>query len=340
MDSGATWLVTSITPSAANLAGGAVGSALYQGAANTTAFIASPTTSGHTFAYVWQPSGSAIAPVALDLASFPPIDGITHTANSVGFSVAGGTTSKTLTVSATITVTGTDGTTMTFPASSATIAALGLAQTFTAAQTNSTAGAASTPAMTYSGAPFTGGSATTTFPLVYLNAGAAVTTFSTAGTMFGINAPSGFTGHLINLFVNGGSTRFRVDSSGNMFVAGTATIASNLGLSNTTAPTMAAGAAAGTSPTCTSVTGNNNSGVISCTTGTATTASATLATITFNGTLGTVPNGCTLFPRNANTALLATDVYTTAPTSTTFTIAVGGTAPTVSTLYTWSYLCL
>jgi hypothetical protein len=88
------------------------------------------------------------------------------------------------------------------------------------------------------------------------------------------------------------------------------------------------------------VTGNNNSGVISCTTGTATTASATLATITFNGTLGTVPNGCTLFPRNANTALLATDVYTTAPTSTSFTIAVGATAPTVSTLYTWSYLCL
>jgi hypothetical protein len=201
-------------------------------------------------------------------------------------------------------------------------------------------GAASTPGLSITGAPYTGGSATTNFPQLYLNQGAAVTTLSTAGTEFGINAPSGFTGHLINLFVNGGSTRFRVDYLGNTFVAGTSTLASNLGLSSTTAPTMVAGSAAGTSPTCTSVTGNNNSGVISCSTGTATTASATLATITFNGTLGTVPNGCTLFPRNAATALLATDIYTTAPTSTTFTIAVGGTAATASTAYVWSFLCL
>lgn len=53
-----------------SLSGGALGSAPYQSVANTTTFIASPTTTGHTFAYAWQPSGSAIAPIALDLATY------------------------------------------------------------------------------------------------------------------------------------------------------------------------------------------------------------------------------------------------------------------------------
>jgi hypothetical protein len=55
---------------ATNTAGGAVGSAPYQSAAGTTAFIASPTTTGHYFVYSWQPTGSAIDPVALDLATW------------------------------------------------------------------------------------------------------------------------------------------------------------------------------------------------------------------------------------------------------------------------------
>jgi hypothetical protein len=53
--------------SATNLLGGGVGSAPYQSAANTTGLIASPTTTGHTFAYAWQPAGSAVAPTALDI---------------------------------------------------------------------------------------------------------------------------------------------------------------------------------------------------------------------------------------------------------------------------------
>jgi hypothetical protein len=223
--------------------------------------------------------------------------------------------------------------------SGANVPLLNGANTHSGAATFSAAGAASTPGVTVSGAPYTGGSSTTTFPQFYLNAGAAVSTFSTSGTMFGVNAPSGFGGHLLNLFVNGSSTKFRVDASGDLFVAGTTTLASNVGLSSTNAPTMAAGAAAGTSPTCTSVTGNNNSMVLSCTTGTSTTASATLGTITFNGTLGTVPNGCNLMARNSASALVANDVYTTAPTSTTFTIAVATSALTASTAYSWSAQC-
>lgn len=87
--------------------------------------------------------------------------------------------------------------------------------------TNSKAGAASTPAETFSGAPFTGGTATTTFPLFYLNQGStAVTTFSTNGTEIGVNAPSGFTGLLMDMYVNGGSSLFNVNASGNGGVAG------------------------------------------------------------------------------------------------------------------------
>jgi hypothetical protein len=57
--------VTNAT-NAANLSNGAVGSVPYQSGVGATAFTASPTTSGHTFVHAWQPSGSAIAPTAVD----------------------------------------------------------------------------------------------------------------------------------------------------------------------------------------------------------------------------------------------------------------------------------
>jgi len=202
------------------------------------------------------------------------------------------------------------------------------------------AGAASTPGVSITGAPYTGGTATTNFPQLYINDGAAVTTFSTGGTEFGINAPSGFGGHFLNFFVNGGSTRFRVDNAGDLFVAGTATLSSTLGLSGTTAPTIANGAGAGTGPGTPTVTGNNNAGVITVITGTATPTASTLVTVTFNGTLGTTPNGCSLMPRTSAAAAAAATIYTTAPSTTAFTIAVGTAALTASTTYTWSYLCL
>jgi hypothetical protein len=54
------------------------------------------------------------------------------------------------------------------------------------------------------------------------------------------------------------------------------------------APTIAAGTGAGSSPSI-SVTGTNTSGVIALTTGTSPASMATVATVTFNGTLGTAP---------------------------------------------------
>jgi hypothetical protein len=96
----------------------------------------------------------------------------------------------------------------------------GLANSFTAPQTFSAAGAASTPGLTISGAPYTGGSATTNTPQTYLNSGAnAPSTFSTAGTIFGVNAPSGFTGNLLDFHVNGGSSVASLTAAGALTVA-------------------------------------------------------------------------------------------------------------------------
>ena len=83
--------------------------------------------------------------------------------------------------------------------------------------TFSAAGAASTPGVKITGAPYTAGTASTNYPQTYLDAGAAEpTTFSTAGTVFGINAPSGFTGNFIDLYVNGGASQFKVTNTGAM----------------------------------------------------------------------------------------------------------------------------
>lgn len=84
-------------------------------------------------------------------------------------------------------------------------------------------GAASAPAATFSGAPFTGGSGTTTFPLVYLNSGAAPSSWATSGTIFGINAPSGFAGNLVDYHLNGGGSLWLVSSGGATNQAGGAT---------------------------------------------------------------------------------------------------------------------
>lgn len=71
---------TALAASATNLAGTSVDSAPYQSASATTSYIASPTISGHTFVYAWQPSGSAVAPGALDFTTYlasPPCIGCT-----------------------------------------------------------------------------------------------------------------------------------------------------------------------------------------------------------------------------------------------------------------------
>jgi hypothetical protein len=78
----------------------------------------------------------------------------------------------------------------------------------------SAASAASTPAARLSGAWFTGGDATTTKPHQLIEpSGATSANWSTAGTGLGINAPSGFTGNLLDCQLNG-AARFRITGAG------------------------------------------------------------------------------------------------------------------------------
>jgi len=98
---------------------------------------------------------------------------------------------------------GLGGFTLTVPATG-TAALIGIANTFTAANIFSANGAASTPALSVTGSPFTGGTGTTTKPLFSVEtAGATSTSWNTAGTMLGVNAPSGFNGDTLTLFSNG-----------------------------------------------------------------------------------------------------------------------------------------
>ena len=88
--------------------------------------------------------------------------------------------------------------------------------TWTAAQTNSTNGAASTSPMAYTGALFTGGTGTTTFPQVIISPSGAVaeTGWSTNGTFFGINSASGFNGNFVDFHLNNAASAFKISSAG------------------------------------------------------------------------------------------------------------------------------
>jgi len=127
--------------------------------------------------------------LALTLGAITPtsVNGLTLAAAAVGFTIEGGTTSKTLTVLDT-----------------GTAALLGIAQTFTAANIFSVNGAASTPALSGTGTIFTGGSTTTTKPYWLIEpTGTKSTGWSTSGTLFGANAPSGFAGNHFDFQTNG-----------------------------------------------------------------------------------------------------------------------------------------
>lgn len=96
-------------------------------------------------------------------------------------------------------------------------------------------GAASQSSVTFTGALFTGGTGTTTFPLLEINPGVntAPTDWTTAGTLLGMDAPAGFTGRHIDCRINGGTTVFnvtatgQVTSAGSIVAAGTSSVGMN-----------------------------------------------------------------------------------------------------------------
>jgi hypothetical protein len=79
--------------------------------------------------------------------------------------------------------------------------------TFSGGSTTSTSG------VKFTGTPLTGGSATTTFPLVSIGGGAAGN-YNTSGTILDINTPSGFTGNSLCIHQNGGNCGLSASATG------------------------------------------------------------------------------------------------------------------------------
>jgi hypothetical protein len=117
------------------------------------------------------------------------------------------------------------------------IAYLANNQTFTNTNTFSKNGAASTSAVELTGTIFTGGTGTTTYPLLRINdsGAAAMTAWSTSGTYIGVNAKNAFIGKLLDLAVDATSvfhvnaygqvTCGTVSSNGNLIATGSLTVA-------------------------------------------------------------------------------------------------------------------
>jgi hypothetical protein len=119
-------------------------------------------------------------------------------------------------------------------------------------------------------------------------------------------------------------------------VTGNITVGGHL-ITSGTAPAIAAGAAACTTPTV-SVSGNDTSGVITITTGSGCAASGTLATLTFATTFAAAPH-IVLTPGSATALTLG--AYVNDATATTTDFAIGtNTTPANTTVYKWNYIVL
>jgi len=186
---------------------------------------------------------------------------------------------------------------------------MSLAGTFAAAGlgTFSSAGAASTPGLTVTGAAFTGGTSTTNFPQLYVNAGTGPTTFSANGTQIGINTANAFTGNLIDGHVNGGASVWSVNYQGNEILAGTLSVTGHVTLEAVTS---------------TGATGTGNLAFSASPTFTGTLTAATVAATTLSGAVNfsgtpTFANAIALGSSTAttqgncdNSTKLATTAYT------------------------------
>lgn len=145
-------------------------------------------------------TGATLVTPMLGAALATSINGNTFTTGTYTLTGAAG---KTLTFSNSLTLAGTDSTTMTFPSTSATMARTDAANSFTGTQTFVTNGALSAPVFSLTGTWIaTGGTATTTKPYVLIEpSGTASTAWHTSGTGLGVNAASGLAGNLIDLQV-------------------------------------------------------------------------------------------------------------------------------------------
>lgn len=110
---------------------------------------------------------------------------------------------------------GSTGTAVNAPVTALTIDSTGRT-TVAAGITNSGNGAASVSNSLWNGTVFTGGTATTNFPAMFVQptGTTAVTSWSTSGTGLGMNLASGFAGNFLDFHVAGGASVFSVGSNG------------------------------------------------------------------------------------------------------------------------------
>lgn len=94
---------------------------------------------------------------------------------------------------------------------------------------DATSGTLAAPSVaSFTGSPYTAGSGSTNLPFFYFNGGASANDWSGGGTIFGINAPSGFNGDYLAFRGNGNARNFRVDASGDVFAGGLGSFGSTL----------------------------------------------------------------------------------------------------------------
>jgi hypothetical protein len=165
-----------------------------------------------------------------------------------------------------------------------------------------------------------------------------VVTYPVAATVF-INTPpiAGTNVTITNpyaLYVNSGASFFNGNVTATTGSTGTFThiLGNN---SSGTPPTIAAGSGAGTSPTV-AIQGTDMDGLISVTTGTTPGLSATVATITYGYAFPT-HSYVVLYPANAITAALGTNMVYATGTTTNFTFTSSVAGLTGSTAYAWYY---
>jgi hypothetical protein len=158
-------------------------------------------------------------------------------------------------------------------------------------------------------------------------------------TVLGAGLTASTTGQVLIGGSNSGGTAttyLTMNPPGNATFAGSITSTHLIG--GGSAPTIAAGTGAGTSPTV-SIAGTDNAGTITVTTGTLPTGTnATVCTVTFSKAYVSAPY-IVFCPSNSTAATLSgvTMVYPTTGT-TSFTIVSGTTALTAASTYTWNYM--
>lgn len=155
----------------------------------------------------------------------------------------------------------------------------------------------------------------------------------TAGTMGRL-----FAGNLGSLLYDTGTIVNTVLLSGQSIAVSKVTSTHIVG--STSAPTIAAGAGAGTSPTIV-IAGTDLAGRITLTTGTLPTVSATVCTVTFHTAFSAAPYVILTLAGGGTGALGATaaNVYVN-ETTTTFVVSVGTGGLTAATQYIWNYIVI